>query len=114
MRFLAVICVATLMVPAASAATVHLETQDEALAWIDSTFAANKCQMSKSAFSRQMELDGVAPTVNDMARPMDGSLKIIKQRRVLAALKGLFDQGLVCEDAGNGRIAISKFGGCRS
>ena len=89
-----------------------IENRADALAYVDRTFAASDCRMRQSAFFRQMEIDGVAPTVDDMARPMDGTLKIIKQRRVLAALKTLFDEARVCEDATDKHYAISKFGGC--
>lgn len=89
-----------------------IDNRADALAYVDRTFAASDCRMRQSAFFRQMEIDGVAPTVDDMARPMDGSLKIIKQRRVLGVLKTLFDEGRVCEDASDKHYAISKFGGC--
>lgn len=96
----------------ATAATVLIEDKAAATAYIDRTFSAHECRMSKSAFFTKMEQDGVAPTTDDMARPTDGSLKIIRQRRVLAALQGLFASGDVCEDNADKTIAISKFGGC--
>ncbi len=97
---------------AVDAANVLIADKAEARAYIDQSFAANDCRMTKAAFFSLMEQDGVAPTVDDMSRPMDGSLKIIRQRMVLASLKELFETGQVCEDHADARVAISKFGGC--
>ena len=59
-----------------------------------------------------MVADGVAPGVDDMAQPLIGTDKIIRQRRIMAELEHLFATGAVCEDPDNPTIAISKFGGC--
>ena len=101
-----------LVATSASAASQLIETRAQALAYIDTTFSNHNCTMRRSAFFTQMERDGVAPTVDDMSRPTDGSLKIIRQRRVLSALHALFQTGAIKEDKTDKTIAISQFGGC--
>jgi len=95
---------------AATAEVIDNETQ--ARAYIDRTFALHECRMTRAGFFARMQTDGVAPTENDMAQPLIGTDKIIRQRRVLAVLLRLFLSGDVCEDAADKTLAISKFGGC--
>ncbi len=102
-----------MLIPAAAmSATLLIANRTEALAYINNTFHESGCRMSRSVFFAQMEHDSVAPTVDDMSLPMDGSLKIIRQRRVLSTLEILFKSSEVCEGMTDKTIAISKFGGC--
>jgi len=106
------LAVLLILAPAHAIAGVTVDDRDAARAWIDTTFATQNCRISRAGFFDLMAADGLAPTVEDMSLPMDGSLKILRQRRVLAELKTLFDAGLVCEDIADRTIAVSKFGGC--
>ena len=100
-----------LMATAASAARL-IEDRADAVAYVDQTFAANACHFNHAAFMARMVDDGVAPGVDDMAQPMIGTDKIIRQRRILAAIEELFQQGALVEDPKDPTNAISKFGGC--
>ena len=108
-RVAALLCVLAQPVAAQS---VVIDTAEEARAYIDATFAANGCAMAQADFFAQMQADGVMVTDDDMGFAMNGSEKIIRSRRVLGEMKALFDAGLICEDAADKTLAISKFGGC--
>ena len=98
---------------ASTARAVQLiETREAAVTYVDGAFAANGCRFRQQAFFEQMVRDGVAPGVDDMAQPMIGTDKIIRQRRILAALEALIHSGAVKIDAQDPKYAISKFGGC--
>ena len=101
-----------LLLGSTAAAATLIEDRADALAYVDEAFAGNDCRFGREAFFEQMVIDGVAPGVDDMSMPMDGSEKIIRQRRVLAVMEQLFADGMICEDVDDRTIAISKFGGC--
>ncbi len=95
-----------------AAALILIEDRQAAVAYIDRIFEENGCRMSQAAFFRRMEVDGVAPTSTDMSQPLIGTEKIIRQRRIYAALEELFGLDSLSADADDKSIAISRFGGC--
>ena len=105
------ICGTLLFTGSAFAGTV-VEDRAAARVWLDRAFAGNDCRFTQSALNRAMIAGGVAPGVDDMAQPLIGTTKIIRQRLIMAELEHLFATGAVCEDPENPTIAISKFGGC--
>jgi hypothetical protein len=112
LNIIPVVAAAVLFAAPMHAAVLLIEDQAEAIEYIDRTFAVADCKLQHGDLLLQMKLDGVSPTEADMDQPMIGTDKIIRERQIMAALKSLFDQGQVCEDALDRRIAISKFGGC--
>lgn len=102
----------TLLFAGAAYGGALIETRAEARVWLDEAFAAHACRFTQSGLNAAMIAGGVAPGVDDMAQPLIGTNKIIRQRLIMAELEHLFATGAVCEDPENPTIAISKFGGC--
>ncbi|MCP5087551.1 MAG: hypothetical protein GY952_12190 [Rhodobacteraceae bacterium] len=96
----------------AMAASVRIEDAAVARTYVDRVFSENNCRMSFADFDARMRADGIIPTQDEMHQGDIGVLKFMRQRRVMAALKFLFDEGALIPDTVDKTISRSSFGGC--